>query len=189
MIDYSHYADDFLLKQLCLGDESAFSEIYRRYKFILYQHAWNKTRNKEEAEDVLQEVFTNLWQEKEKINISTNLSGYLYTAVRNRVLDRLAHAEVKLRYISNFKIDEPVPTDHLVRENQLKAMIEREIETLPPRVRQAFELSRKQHLTHKEIAQELGTSEETVKKQISVALKTLRLKFGILAYLFFLLNR
>jgi RNA polymerase sigma-70 factor (family 1) len=187
---YDQYTDQELLELLCSGDQVAYTEIYHRYKFILHQHAWNKVRNKEEAQDILQEVFTNLWLKRGTINISSNLSGYLYSAVRNRVLDHFSHSEVKLKYIHNIKPDltQDVPTDHRVRENQLKALIEKEIAELPPRMREVFEMSRKQHMTYKEIAEKLGTSEETVKKQVSGALKVLRVKLGILVYILVLIN-
>jgi len=189
MTDYKQCTDIELLDQLRSGDRLAYAEIYHRYKFILHQHAWNKVRNKEEAQDILQEVFTNLWLKRETIHVSSNLSGYLYSAVRNRVLDYFAHSEVKLKYINNVKPDlSEVATDHRVRENQLRAIIEKEIAELPPRMREVFEMSRKQHMTHKEIAEALGTSEETVKKQVSGALKVLRVKLGLFVYIFLLIH-
>jgi len=80
-------------------------------------------------------VFTNLWLKRASLNISSNLSGYLYSAVRNRVLDHFSHNEVKLKYIDNVKPDlTEVDTDHRVRENQLRAIIEKEIAELPSRM-------------------------------------------------------
>jgi len=181
------YTDQELLERLRSGDTAAYTEIYHRYKFILHQHAWNKVRSKEEAQDILQEVFTNLWLKRETIQISSNLSGYLYSAVRNRVLDHFSHGEVRLKYINQIKPDlSEVPADHRVRESQLKALIDKEIAELPPRMREVFEMSRKQHMTYKAIAEALGTSEETVKKQVSGALKVLRVKLGIFIYIFVL---
>ncbi|WP_448698144.1 RNA polymerase sigma-70 factor [Mucilaginibacter sp. AW1-3] len=178
-----------LLDLLRSGNQAAYTEIYDRYKFILHHHAFNKLRSKEEAQDVLQEVFTQLWLKRETLTISTNLSGYLYSAVRNKILDHFSHSEVKLKYLNQVQPDlSEVPTDYRVRENQLREIIEREIEALPPRTREVFEMSRKRHMTHKEIAEELGTSEETVKKQVSAALRTLRVKLGIFVYLFVLFH-
>jgi len=181
-------SDQELLDLLRSGDRAAYTEIYHRYKFILHNHAFNKLRNKEEAQDILQEVFVNLWLKRESIQV-TNLSGYLYSAVRNRILDYFAHNQVKLKYIDQVEPDlSDVPTDYRVRENQLRELIEKEIAELSPRVREVFEMSRKRHMTHKEIADALGTSEETVKKQVSGALKLLRMKLGILIYVFLLFH-
>lgn len=192
MTDYTAYSDSDLSGLLKSGDRKAFAEIYNRYKFVLHHHAWNKTRNKEEAQDTIQEVFSMIWSKRETIQIGTNLSGYLYSCVRNHILNMIAHKEVQNRYISSIKhFSEagPVVTDHRVRENLLRELIEKEIAALPPRMREVFELSRKQHLSHKEIAEVMGTTEQTVKKQMTNALRMLRNKLGmplfILYYLFY----
>lgn len=183
---YGNMSNAELTDLLKSGDRRAFEEIYHRYKFILHNHAWQKTRNEEEAKDAIQDVFATLWAKRETINIGENLAGYLYTSVRNYILNTFAHKEVQTRYISSiqqFTETHTVITDHRVRENLLKALIEKEIAALPPRMREVFELSRKQHLSHKEIALIMGTSEETVKKQITIALRTLRKKFGVMTWL------
>jgi len=81
-----------------------------------------------------------------------------------------------------------VPTDYLIRENQLKAYIEKEIQALTPKMRLMFELSRKENLTHKEIAEKLGTSENNVSTQITTALRILRTKLGLIAFICLLLQ-
>ena len=190
MADYSAFSDPELADFLKSGDRSAFAEIYNRYKFILHNHAWNKTRNTAEAQDALQEVFSALWAKRETINIGTNLSGYLYSAVRNHILNNMAHKEVQSKYVSSiqqFSNNNATLTDHRVRENLFKALIEKEIAALPPRMREVFELSRKQHLSHKQIAEIMGTSEQTVKKQMTNVLKVLRTKLGLLTYIYMLI--
>ncbi len=191
MIAYSSYSDNELAGLLKADDRLAYEEIYNRYKFILHNHAWNKIRNKEEAQDVLQEVFAKLWDKRSTLDVTNNLSGYLYASVRNHILNLIARKGIQDRYIvsiQNFSVEQQVITDHRARENQLKEIIDKEIATLPPRMREVFELSRKKHLTHKEIASHLGTSEETVKKQISGALKVLRVKLGLLVYILMLIH-
>ncbi len=192
MADYSAYSDSDLTDLLKSGDRKAFAEIYNRYKFILHHHAWNKIRNKEEAQDTIQEVFSMIWTKRETINIGSNLSGYLYSCVRNHILNMIVRKDVQHKYIASlrdFSEAGPVITDHLVRENMLKALIDKEIASLPPRMREVFELSRKKHLSHKEIAEMMGTTEQTVKKQMTNALKVLRTRLGlplfILYYLFY----
>jgi RNA polymerase sigma factor (sigma-70 family) len=94
-MDYGSFSDHQLALLLKEGDRAAFAEIYNRYKFILHHHAWNKVRNKEEAQDALQEVFAVLWSKRETLNIGDNLSGYLYSAVRNHILNLIARKEVQ----------------------------------------------------------------------------------------------
>jgi len=192
MLEYSTLSDAELTVLLKLGDRAAYTEIYHRYKFVLHNHAWNKTRNREEAQDAIQEVFAMLWAKREQLGLETNLAGYLYTSVRNHILNQIVRKEVQTKYINSihqFAEEEPVVTDYRARENQLKALIEKEIAALPPRMRLVFELSRKSHLTHKEIAEQLGTSEQTIKKQMTNTLRVLRVKLGLFVYVFFLFHR
>lgn len=190
MTNYSDFTDTELANLLKSGNRSAFAEIYHRYKFVLHHHAWNKSRNKEEAQDALQDVFASLWARRETLNIGNNLSGYLYRCVRNQILNTIAHRQVQTKYIESIKVfseTQPVITDHRVRESMLKARIEREISALPPRMREVFELSRKHYLSHKEIAEVMGTSEQTVKKQMTTALRILRKRMGLFSWIMFCL--
>lgn len=185
---YKSNNDTELAGLLKSGDRDAYTEIYNRYIFVLLNHAYNKTRSREEAKDVVQEVFTTLWARREALQID-NLPGYLYTAMRNLILNRFAHQGVQDKYVSSvmqFAATQQTITDHLVREKQLAAIIEAEIAALPARMREVFELSRKEHLNHKEIALRLEISEQTVSKHITNALKILRVKLGILVYLLLL---
>jgi RNA polymerase sigma-70 factor (family 1) len=189
LADYSRYSDADLTELLRSGDRVAFTEIYNRYKLILHNHAWNKTRNQTETQDAIQEVFSNLWTKREVIQIGSNLSGYLYTSVRNHILNLFAKKQVQEKYINSiqqYSKQKTAHTDHRVRESMLRDIIEKEIAELPPRMREVFELSRKQHLSHKEIAAIMGTTEQTVKKQVSNALKHLRSRLGLLQYIYLL---
>lgn len=189
MINYSKYSDPDLVLLLKEGDRNAFAEIYHRYKLILHNHAWNKTQNTVDAQDVIQEIFSNLWIKREVIQIDTNLSGYLYNSVRNHILNLFARKQLQQKYIDSireFAQGGAAVTDYKVRESMLRDAIEKEIADLPPRMREVFELSRKRHLSHKEIADIMGTTEQTVKKQMSNALKHLRSKLGIIHYLYLL---
>nr|WP_317125285.1 RNA polymerase sigma-70 factor [Pedobacter schmidteae] len=188
---YSTISDQELISLLKEGDRLAFTHIYDRYKYLLYVHAFKRLRNEEEAEDIVHDIFAALWNKRETFELKTHLSGYLFTAVRNRIFKLLAHKDVESDYIVSFhQVAEQTTniTDYLVRENQMTAMIEKEIAALPQKMREVFELSRKQNLSHKEIAEQLGISEQTVSKQVTNALKILKTKLGLLIYLVFLIR-
>jgi RNA polymerase sigma-70 factor (ECF subfamily) len=172
----------FLLRE---GSQDAYTEIYNRYKWLLHTHAYKKLGDRDAANDVIQELFTNLWTKREDIFLTSTLSAYLYTATRNSILNIIEHRQVESKYIDSlmdYTNGYVAATDHLVREKQLTEIIEKEIAALPSKMREVFELSRKSHLTHKEIAEHLGISEETVKKQVKNALKILRVRLGLLIY-------
>lgn len=186
-------SDNKLISLLKESDHAAYTEIYNRYFFLLYTHAYKKLRDEDQAKDVVQELFANLWFKREfELNI-TNLAGYLYTSVRNRIFDLYAHQQVESRYVDSLSaylaLVKNETTDHLARENNLKFYIEKEIQALPRKMRRIFEMSRKQHLSHKEIAEQLSTTEHNVSKQVTNALRILRTKLSYLLLLYFLIHR
>ncbi|WP_316839823.1 RNA polymerase sigma-70 factor [Pedobacter gandavensis] len=181
MLLYSKHSDSELVALLRSGNRAAYTEIYKRYTAVLYSHAYAKLQDREEARDAIQELFTVLWVKREEMAIETNLPGYLYCAVRNRVLNAISHRKVESTYFSQIQVNineyESV-TDYRVREKELSLLIEKEIACLPEKMREVFELSRKNNLSRKEIANQLNLSEKTVKNQINNALKVLRVKMN-----------
>ncbi|WP_442591835.1 RNA polymerase sigma factor [Pedobacter sp. AW31-3R] len=169
-----------LLKQ---GNEQAYSEIYTRYWPLLFRHSYRMLADEDQAMDVVQDIFTSLWLNREAIDFKISLSAYLYTAARNRTVNVINKSKLQLTYMESLQkfIDQGAyVTDELVRYNELSAEIEAEISKLPPRMREIFELRRNAGLSYKQIATQLGLSDETVKTQVARALKVLRTKFGVL---------
>ena len=190
MTDFSLIPDQQLIALLHDEDRGAYTEIYNRYSKLLYQHAYKKLRSQEEAEDIIHELFTVLWAKRFTLTPNESLSGYLFTAVRNRILDFISGKNVRADYISSlqhFMDNEIAVTDHRVRSNMLKDMINAEIALLPDKMRTIFEMSRKEQLSHREIAEILGVSEKTVKNQINNSLKMLRKRLGFFVYLCFVI--
>jgi RNA polymerase sigma-70 factor (ECF subfamily) len=188
---YQSFTDQTLLTLLRQGDKGAYTVIYDRYKNLLYNHAYKKLGDPEEVKDVLQELFTNLWNKRADIPVAMNLSGYLYAGIRNRVLNLLSHKEVENKYLSSiqrFTPQEDHSTDLAIREKELADLIQKEIDQLPPKMREVFLLSRKENLSHQEIAGQLAISEQTVAKQVTNALRILRLRLGSLFILLLLLR-
>jgi RNA polymerase sigma-70 factor (ECF subfamily) len=183
---YSSFSDQELVGLLKSGDKSAFTEIYQRYKWVLFVHALKRIGDREHAKDIIQELFTTLWDKRYDLDLRSHLSGYLYTSVRNRVIKAYSHQQVEDNYLTSLATSINngfCITDHKARENSLAAIIEKEIDELPEKMREVFILSRKHYLSNKEIALQLGIEETTVKKQISNALKILRVKLGLLLWL------
>ena len=189
MTGYNVLADLELYALLKAGDKVAYTEIYNRYFSLLYLHALKRLRDEEAARDLIQDLFTTLWVKREVLTTRSNLSNYLYTAVRNGVFNFIAHQKVASKYINELpdKIEpSECMTDHLARERQLTALIEKEIAELPEKMREIFLLSRVEGLSHKEIAERLGISELTVKTQVKNALRILRGKLGFIIYFIFI---
>lgn len=183
---YHTCSDRELVIFLLESNHYAYMEMYNRYSKGLYIKALQKVGDKDESKDLLQEVFIALWQNRFSLTIETSLGGYLYATLRYMIIKRIAHEKVRASYLeslSELSLIDKVSTDSLVRENELKQAIEKEISLLPDKMQKVFRLSRERHLSHKEIALQLGLSESTVKKHVNNALKSLRVKLGAFAIL------
>lgn len=178
---YAAYNDEKLLSLLIDRDKVAFSEIYSRYWPLLYKHAFRMLKEANESEDVVQEVFTKLWHKAPTLQSDVSVGAYLYVSTRNAVLNLFSKNQVHHAYLSDlgqFLDQAQEVTDYRIRENILAKLIEDEIQKLPPRMREVFELKRKQNLSYKEIADVMNISELTVKTQMNKAISTLRNRFG-----------
>lgn len=189
MQDYHQLNDEELLLLLReSADQSAFLEIYERYHVGLYTAAVKRCCSAEAAEELVQDLFVRLWKNRETIEIYATLSGYLFTGIRNAVLNYLQHEAVRknIRIVSEIQdrfTDNS--TEELLLANDLNKYIQQKIKALPEKCRSVFELSRLNHKSNKQIASELGLAEKTVENHITRAIKFLRI--GMQHLLFILL--
>jgi RNA polymerase sigma-70 factor (ECF subfamily) len=179
MLVYSKYADDLLLDLLKKDDQLAYTEIFERYCKLLVNHAYKMLGNPDEANDVVQEVFLAIWNKRYELTITGSLSSYLYKATKNRILNHIAHEKVVSNYaesISNFIENDYVLADSQLREEELEAIIAKEIELLPAKMREVFLLRKVEDLSYEEIALQLNITDKTAKQQVYNSLKILREK-------------
>jgi len=187
MVVYSSLTDNQLLDYIKSGDQLAFAEIYERYWGLIFHHVLKMTGDMDETKDLIQELFTHLWINVEQIEPETNMASYLYVSARNKVINLIRHDKVKNNYLSSLTEFANQYQDNIFEQlsaKDLSIAIEKEIQNLPYKMREIFELSRKKFRTHKEIADELHISDKTVKKQINNAIKILRLRLNIFALSF-----
>lgn len=169
--------DQQLLQLLATGSQASYTVIYSRYSEMLFRHAYNMLEDQAEAEDVIQEVFLMLWTKRSEVAAAKTLSAYLYTSVRNRILNHIAHQKVVDKYLDSMRTYMETggyTADELLREKELAAVIEREIAAMPPKMREIFLMSRNEQLSHKSIGELLNISDKTVKQQVYKAVKQLR---------------
>jgi RNA polymerase sigma-70 factor (family 1) len=188
---YREYSDQELALLLSKGDNTAFNEIYLRYDSLLYIYAYRKLKDKEEAKDVVQDIFITLWENRAELVLKTALAGYLYKSVLNKIFNIFKHQHIIQEYINSgnhFIEVDSAETDYLIREKDIAALIEKEIATMPPRMREIYELKRTAFLSTKEIAEQLNISEYTVSTQLKRALKYLRKRLGIVVYILYILH-
>ena len=177
MTDFTELSEDELMRLLRLDKLQAFRELYSRYWKKLFDDAYKRLKNKEQAEEVVQELFTNLWTKRQSIQINTTISAYLFSSVAHHVIDIYRKEMVRVKYSQAFKIvntEADTSTEDGIMLKDLTYTIEEEISHLPDKCRSVYELSRKEHKTNKEIASYLGISEKTVEQHLTKALKKIR---------------
>jgi RNA polymerase sigma-70 factor (ECF subfamily) len=169
--------DQALLKRLIADDEEAFYELYATYKKRLIYYIMRFVKSEDSAEDIFQDVFTSVWQNRHMFDSNTSFTSYLYAMVRNRVLNQfrtLSHQEKFLQYINTKAIDYTDNTEETIKVNDLYEALEKAIKLLSDRQREIFEMSRKDQLSHAEIAEKLGISINTVQQHLSSSLHIIR---------------
>lgn len=184
---YKELSDISLVNLLMESDQYAYTEIFERYKALLYQHAYRMLQDEDEVNDLVQDLFLTLWQKRENLDIKSSLSSYLYSAVRNRVFDVMAHQKVVNKYLESIKFfreEGKSVTDEHLRAKELARIIESSIHALPPKMREIYEITRDSDATYREVGELLQLSEKTVKQQVYNALKILRRKLENYLFLF-----
>lgn len=161
------------------GDRIAFEKIFRSYYKRLYGSAYGYVKDSQDAEDIVQEVFLNIWSQKESWDPAGTVKQYLFAAVRNRALNILRHNRIRAdaqEDVNLFfeEINHQSNADENPEVEELRKAIQNGIDQLPPRCRQIFVLSRRSGLTYSEIAEVLDISINTVGTQMGRALKYLR---------------
>ncbi|MCK0130818.1 RNA polymerase sigma-70 factor [Flavobacteriaceae bacterium F08102] len=170
-----------LIEKLHRDDEQALRLLYLHYWSQLYQAAINLVKEKEIAEDIVQDVFINLWQKRAQLEIKTSLKNYLYTSTIYKVYDyfRKNKNAKNLDQLEDFHtvLQLENPESSMMTE-ELIEFIYGEIDKLPAKCKEVFLLSRDLQLSNSEIALKLNISKRTVEGHISKALAILRLKLG-----------
>ncbi len=167
------------LGRLMAGDESAFSDLYRSYWEALFRYVIRILPDEDDVADVIQETFVTFWELRGKLGNIKSIKAYLFIMARNlafrRFREQLNQTSVVDKLVG-FYGEADSSSEEAFLTKELSSLIDAEIEKLPEKMREVFVLSRKEHLSYKEIAERLKISDQTVKKQISNSLKHLRLK-------------
>lgn len=164
------------------GNALAFQKIYDAYWEKLFAYTFNRLHVREASEEVVQDVFSSLWANRESLIITTSLSSYLYGATRHRLLNELRSAKVRKAYAADYaSFIKNVYDNSNVEEQEVKdlqRLIEARIAELPKNCQSVFRLSRQQYVPNQTIAETLKISTKTVENYITQALKHLRTSLG-----------
>lgn len=161
-------------KVVANNDQDAFKEIFYTYFNSLCYFANQYTNTKQESEDLVQDVFFDIWDKRKNIVINSSLKNYLVSSVRNRCVDFTRKQKTKDKYLSA-TISQTISleyNDYPILE--LRAALQKALEKLPAQSSQIFQLNRFQGLTYTQIAEKLSISVKTVEAHMSRVLKFLQ---------------
>ncbi|MCK5137381.1 MAG: RNA polymerase sigma-70 factor [Bacteroidales bacterium] len=167
-----------LVKGLKNGDEAAFNELFKNYRVRLHRFVVSIVKLESEAEDIVQQVFLNVWLKRETIDTEKSFSAFLYTIAKNRSLNTLRSSHTNNQFLKD-QIWHSIElsrcfTDEKIEYDELLKQVSESLAKLTPQQRKIFEMSRKEGLSHEEIGKELRISKNTVRNHISEAIKQIK---------------
>jgi RNA polymerase sigma-70 factor (family 1) len=172
------HTDDVLLTRMSNDDQEAFTLIYRRYWEELFVTAAKALRGQQEAEDVVQDVFLSIWNRRKELHIEGSLDAYLQVSVRYKAIHYIEKNITRRDYLAlltDVAVNNlPASIEIQLQLKEVQETIHNTVAQMPPKMQEVYRLSRQQHLTHKEIAKQLGISVETVKKHIQHAMQLIK---------------
>ena len=169
------HIEQILLDKLAEDDHSAFSSIFEAYYRDLVMFAFTFTKNTENAEDAVQEVFTRLWEKRRELKLHGSLKSYLLKSVQNYCLDEIRRRNVREHYVEDKKTQSLYvnDTEDYILYTDLQNRLDQILAQMPDEVAQTFCMNRFDGLNYQEIAQRLNVSVRTVESRISKALRIL----------------
>jgi RNA polymerase sigma factor (sigma-70 family) len=180
MSQYHVYTDEQLLSLLACSDEGAFTEIYDRYWKQLYQSACRKQADKEQAKEIVHDVFLDIWKRREVLTIS-HLPAYLEQAVRFRLINYINRNKIPAFFdLFETLLFSPYEADQLLKQKDFIKLLEGWVDILPDTQRRIFIHYFLKELSVKEIAVEMDLSPKTIQNNLSLSLRHLRTRFGML---------
>jgi RNA polymerase sigma-70 factor, ECF subfamily len=180
-----HKINNDIVEQLRKGKKEAFELVFKMYYERLHSYAVFFVRDDEIASDIVQNVYTSLWEKKDKIEMLGYINVYLFRSVKNKCHNYLEHQKIRIKHMNYVRrkeysenmlfLDSLGSETGSVFEKEMEGLVKLAIENLPDRCREVFLLSRYDGLKNREVADKLGISLKAVEKHITVALQRLRL--------------
>jgi len=179
--------DNDLLVLLAQDDRHAFESLYRRYWLELYDAAYQRLKDNQQAEDIIQDIFVNLWIRRAVLKIG-NLPAYLHAAVRFRVLNYVQRDLASEAFFEPFEAIASYQSgaDGLLLEKEMMKLVLLYADTLPEKRRKIFLMHLNESLSTREIADQLRVSQKTVQNQLGTAMHGLRAHISTLLVFFLL---
>ncbi|WP_164735428.1 RNA polymerase sigma factor [Pseudoflavitalea rhizosphaerae] len=169
--------DNQLLLRIAKGDETAFRQLFDQYRDLIYSFSFHLTQSDIIAKDVVQDIFVKIWTTRSTLDQIASIRAWMLRLTRNHVLNglkRKAHEEALLRQIGSKLSHSLQPIEEAIQYRELEKQLQQAIAQLPPQQQRCYLLSRDAGMKHDEIANTLDISQETVKKHIMAAIRSIK---------------
>ncbi len=169
--------DSEIIRRIRQGDTGQFESLFRSSYVSLVRYAKTLVKDHDTAEEIVQDLFFRLWQDKEKITIESSLNGYLFRAVHNRSLHWIEHNRVVEKYAREAEYNQYQSVENpseIIQYKELQSKIAKILARLPERCGRIFCMNRFEGLKYAEIAEKLSVSVKTVEANMGKALKEFR---------------
>jgi len=175
-IQFIEFNDEELFSEIKLDNHQAFEELYRRYFYRLLNDAYKRLRDRDQAEELVQELFVGLWSKRHQILIAKTFDAYFHTSLRNAVISFFRKNNKVAGYPADYIEQEAGQvTYEEIAYNDLKTAYDRSVLDLPEKCRNAYELF-ESGLSIQEIATETNVSPKTIESHLLKARNTIRLQ-------------
>jgi len=175
---YDLAGEQQLLQEIALGNEAAFKLIFETYRTRVFTFVVNFIHSSADAEEIVQDTFLSLWQNRDGLINVAHPRNYIYTVVRNktlRYLSNVARDEKMLKIVwANMQV-EVNPTEEALLLRESKALIDKALSTLPDQKQQIFRLCREEGMSHENIAIQMGLSKSRVKNIMVEVLRYIKI--------------
>lgn len=169
--------ESIVVADLRAGNQKSFERLFAEWYVPLCNYAYSILRDEDEAKDMAQRTFYKLWDQRKTIEIHTSIKSYLYRMVHNDCMNRIKERRIKAEHHQNIaynSTEQIHDAEGLISQGELEQQIKDAIESLPPRCKEVFTMSRFEQLSYAEIAGKLNISSNTVEVQMVKALRILR---------------
>jgi len=174
---FHNLSDDDLMHHVASGNEKAFEQLYLRYSGKMLNYVYLKVHDKAAAEEIVHDAFLKLWTSRQTLSITDNFGGYFFIMVKNQVLQYLRSLDNVDRFVDEIYaagVADTSSTTSFKDYQSLEITLENNVQQLPEKCRIVYQLSRDHSLSTREIAGRLDISPQTVKNQVSKALRLLK---------------
>jgi RNA polymerase sigma-70 factor (ECF subfamily) len=175
------YGDDELMQEIKADNMFAFDVLYKRYCKRVYKFGYSILKSREDSENLMQDVFLNLWENRHKVEKNSSIKSYVFTITYNSSISIIRRKAKESQFMEYLKSQQEItvePVNIELEYTELTNKLDKILQALPQRQKEIYLLHRVKGFKYSEIAESLNISVNTVENHMSRALKSIREKLG-----------